>query len=443
MPRIETPVTIDHHDEYVEVPPNAGAFIEGIRSLGYTLTDAVADIVDNSITAGASLINVDFHWNGADSWIRCTDNGTGMSADVLKEAMRIGSRSPSELRADNDLGRFGLGLKTASFSQSRRLSVRTREAGGETLTRCWDVDRVIQTNRWQLLTQAPDERAAALLDQIPDQASGTVVLWEHLDRIQPGVSPGKASNLFLEDIADVTNHLSVCFHRFLGPDGNLTIRVNGETVEPWDPFHEDNDATLMYPEEQLGDGREATTVQAFVIPRSSLPSVTEASGYTNLTPRQGFYVYRERRLLVAGGWLGLVSDHDDFALARIRVDITNAVDREWKVDVRKSKAVPPLSHTTWLKGKAQRLQETARAVLRRRKAGGHEPGPGISDPVWHVTPARGSLTFRVNRAHPILNTPGLAELPPSSLEALLVALETSIPVAMLANPTLRTTERKI
>ncbi|NBY46395.1 MAG: ATP-binding protein [Proteobacteria bacterium] len=443
MPRIETPVTTDHHDEYVEVPPNAGAFIEGIRSLGYTLTDAVADIVDNSITAGASLIDVDFHWNGADSWIRCTDNGTGMSADVLKEAMRIGSRSPSELRADNDLGRFGLGLKTASFSQSRRLSVRTREAGGETLTRCWDVDRVIQTNRWQLLTQAPDERAAALLDQIPDQASGTVVLWEHLDRIQPGVSPGKASNLFLEDIADVTNHLSVCFHRFLGPDGNLTIRVNGETVEPWDPFHEDNDATLMYPEEQLGDGRTATTVQAFVIPRSSLPSVTEASGYTNLTPRQGFYVYRERRLLVAGGWLGLASDHDDFALARIRVDITNAVDREWKVDVRKSKAVPPPSHTTWLKGKAQRLQETARAVLRTRKAGGHGPVPGISDPVWHVTPARGSLTFRINRAHPILNTPGLAAATPDALEALLVALETSIPVALLANPTVRTTERKI
>jgi hypothetical protein len=161
---------------------------------------------------------------------------------------------------------------------------------------------------------------------------------------------------------------------------------------------------------------------------------------------QGFYVYRERRLLVAGGWLGLLrplDEHADFALARIRVDITNAVDREWKVDVRKSKAIPPPSHTTWLKGKAQRLQETARAVLRRRKAGGHEPGPGISDPVWHVTPARGSLTFRVNRAHPILNTPGLAELPPSSLEALLVALETSIPVALLANPTLRTTERKI
>ena len=443
MPRIATPVTTDHHDEYDEVPPNAGAFIEGIRSLGYSLTDAIADIVDNSITAGASVISLDFHWDGADSWIRCTDDGKGMSADVLKEAMRIGSRSPSELRADNDLGRFGLGLKTASFSQSRRLSVRTREARGETLTRCWDVDRVIRTNRWQLLTQAPDERATALLEQIPAGASGTVVLWEYLDRIQPGMTLNKASSLFLDDIRSVSNHLSVCFHRFLGPESSLTIRLNGHVIEPWDPFHEDNDATLVYPDEQLGDGRAATSVQAFVIPRSSLPSVTEVSGYRNLTPNQGFYVYRERRLLVAGGWLGLVTDHADFALARIRVDITNAVDREWKVDVRKSKAIPPPSHTTWLKGKAQRLQETARAVLRRRKAGGHEPGPGISDPVWHVTPARGSLTFRVNRAHPILNTPGLAELPPSSLEALLVALETSIPVAMLANPTLRTTERKI
>jgi len=443
MPRTATPVTTDHHDEYDEVPPNAGAFIEGIRSLGYNLTDAIADIVDNSITAGASVINLDFHWNGADSWIRCTDDGKGMSADVLKEAMRIGSRSPSELRADNDLGRFGLGLKTASFSQSRRLSVRTREARGEALTRCWDVDRVIQTNRWQLLTQAPDQGAAALLEQIPAGASGTVVLWERLDRIQSGLNVNKSSSLFLDDVRKVSDHLSVCFHRFLGPDSSLTIRVNGQEIEPWDPFHEDNDATLVYPDEQLGDGRAATSVQAFVIPRSSLPSGTEVSGYRNLTPNQGFYVYRERRLLVAGGWLGLVTDHADFALARIRVDITNAVDREWKVNVSKSKAIPPPSHTSWLKGKAQRLQETARAVLRRRKAGGHEPGPGISDPVWHVTAARGSLTFRVNRAHPILSTPGLADVPPDALDALLVALETALSPSLFANPTLRTAERKI
>ena len=438
-------MTIDQHDEYDEVPPNAASLIQSIRNIGYRLGDALADIVDNSITAGATVIDVDFHWDGADSWIRCTDNGKGMSVDVLKEAMRIGSRLPSEVRAENDLGRFGLGLKTASFSQSRRLSVRTREAGGETLTRCWDVDRVIRTNRWQLLTQAPDERASALLDQIPGGASGTVVLWEHLDRTQPGVILANAGKLFRDDIERVTNHLSVCFHRLIGPKSGVTIRVNGCTVEPWDPFYEDNAATVVYPDEQLGDGRAATSVQAFVIPRSSLPSVPEETGYRNLTRRQGFYVYRERRLLVAGGWLGLrpLDEHADFALARIRVDITNAVDREWKVDVRKSEALPPPTHTEWLKGKALRLRVNARSVLRRRRPGDREPAHEVSDPVWQVSPAKGSLTFRVNRAHPILNTLGLADVPPDALEALLVALETSIPVALLANPTLRTTERKI
>ena len=439
-------MTTDHHDEYDEVPPNAASLIQSIRKIGYDLGDAVADIVDNSITAGASVINLDLHWNGEDSWIRCTDNGKGMSADVLKEAMRIGSRLPSDVRAENDLGRFGLGLKTASFSQSRRLSVRTREAGGEALTRCWDVDRVIRTNRWQLLTQAPDERAGALLEQIPAGASGTVVLWEHLNRMHPGVSLANAGKLFLDDAERVTNHLSVCFHRLIGPKSGVTIRVNGGTVEPWDPFYEDNPATVVFPDEQLGDGRAATKVQAFVIPRSSLPSVPEVSGYRNLTPRQGFYVYRERRLLVAGGWLGLLrplDEHADFALARIRVDITNAVDLEWKVDVRKSEALPPPTHTEWLRSKAHRLRDKARSVLRRRRPGDREPIRELIDAVWQVTAANGSLTFRVNRGHPILNTPGLAAVPPDALEALLVALETSIPVAMLANPTLRTYERKI
>lgn len=438
----EVPVTSDDHDEYDEVPPNAAAFIEGIRSLGYSLTDAIADIVDNSITAGASLIELDFRWEAADSWIRCTDNGKGMSADVLKEAMRIGTRLPSALRADNDLGRFGFGLKTASFSQSRRLSVRSRETRGKTLTRCWDVDRVIRTNRWQLLSQAPDGRASSLLDQTPEGASGTVVLWEYLDRTQPGVNLAKASNLFLADISRVADHLSVCFHRFLGSESGLTISVNGHTIEPWDPFHEDNDATLIYPVEQMGDGRAATIVQAFVIPRSTLPSLPEVSGYRNLTPKQGFYVYRERRLLVAGGWLGLLTDHADFCFARIRVDITNAVDREWKVDVRKSKATPPPLHADWLKGKAHRLQQTARAALRRRRPIDRVPEPTAIDPVWIATLSKGSTTLQINRAHPALKVPGLAIVPPDVLNALLIALETAVPVALLANPTLGADARR-
>jgi hypothetical protein len=419
-------------EKYDEVPPNAGALIEAIRSLGYSLGDAVADIVDNSITAGATRIDIDFYWDGANSWIRCTDDGKGMTADVLKEAMRIGARLPSETRADNDLGRFGLGLKTASFSQCKRLTVQTRALGGETLTRCWDLDRVTRTNRWELLTQAPDARAATLLDRVSNGTAGTVVLWEHLDRVLPSVLVPESASAFLAEIARVADHLSTCFHRFLGPEGGLIIRVNGSEIEPWDPFFQDNDATLVYPDEQLGDGRNATSVQAFVIPRSTLPPTVDDPSYRNLTPRQGFYVYRERRLLVAGGWLGLCRDHADFALARLRVDITNTVDREWKVDVRKSKACPPATHATWLTGKALRLQETARATLRRR-AVGVRPQPTAASPLWHVTSTDGVLSFRINRACPLLASPGLADVPRDALETLLVALETSLSPSLLPN----------
>jgi hypothetical protein len=429
-------------EEYDEVPPNAGALIEAIRSLGYSLGDAVADIVDNSITAGATRIDLDFHWDGAGSWIRCTDDGKGMPPDVLKEAMRIGARLPSETRADNDLGRFGLGLKTASFSQCKRLSVRTRTAGGTTHTRCWDLDHVTRTNRWELLTQAPDACADGLLNRLPEGGSGTVVLWEHLDRVLPlSLVPGSAS-AFLADTARVADHLSTCFHRFLGPEHGLIVRVNGFEIRPWDPFYEENDATLVYPDEQLGDGRTATSVQAFVIPRSTLPPAVDDPSYRNLTPRQGFYVYRERRLLVAGGWLGLCADHADYALARLRVDITNAVDREWKVDVRKSKAVPPTTHATWLRGKAIRLQETARATLRRRAGGVREPQPTADSPLWHVTSIDGALAFRINRASPLLAAPWLADVPRDALEALLVALESSLSPSLLANTALRPVARK-
>jgi hypothetical protein len=427
---------------YDEVPPNPAALIQAIRSIGYGLGAAVADIVDNSITAGATRIDLDFHWDGSQSWIRCIDDGQGMSAEGLKEAMRIGARLPSETREDSDLGRFGLGLKTASFSQGKRLSVQTRTLGGATHTRCWDLDHVTRTNRWELLTHAPDARAEMLLDCLPEGGSGTVVLWEHLDRALPDDLSAGSADKFRADISAVYDHLATCFHRFLGPRARLTIRVNGREVEPWDPFHKHDEATLFLPREQLGDGRDAVFLQGFVIPRAALVPPVEGSRYRSLTPRQGIYVYRERRLLVAGGWLGICADDPDFALARLRVDITNAVDREWKVDISKSKVTPPSASSTWLRGYVARLQRDARTVLRRREAVSRGIAQTEADPVWIATSSAGSLTIRINRAWSMLEAPGLASVPRDELEALLIAIETALPVSLLANPTLRADARR-
>src|SRR5579872_5411751 len=120
------------------VAPDASAMIESLRAFGYDLPTAIADLIDNSISAGAKNVWLNFRWNGPDSFISVADDGCGMSRTTLINAMRAGSRSPLDPRTPADLGRFGLGLKTASFSQCRRLTVASKEKKNSTCIRRWD-----------------------------------------------------------------------------------------------------------------------------------------------------------------------------------------------------------------------------------------------------------------------------------------------------------------
>lgn len=167
---------------YEEVPPRADAMIASMRAMGYDLPTAIADLIDNSISAKAGQIRIDYHWSGPDSWIRILDDGVGMTEKRLKEAMRLGSQSPDEERSPEDLGRFGLGLKTASFSQCRILTVHTKTPEGEISTRCWDLDHVEQSKKWELGTSVSDD-TAKLLSPLDDISHGTIVLWQKLDRV--------------------------------------------------------------------------------------------------------------------------------------------------------------------------------------------------------------------------------------------------------------------
>ena len=143
-------------NDYEVVEPNASSIIESLRAIGYSLETAVADLIDNSITAGASSICIDSPFKSTDTKLFILDNGCGMDESTLKEAMKLGSSSPSDLRSTFDLGRFGLGLKTASFSQCKRLTVVTKHKGIIS-TRAWDLDLIISTNTWRLLKNVPQE----------------------------------------------------------------------------------------------------------------------------------------------------------------------------------------------------------------------------------------------------------------------------------------------
>ena len=140
-------------EEYDDCAPDASAMVESMRAYGYTLSTAIADLVDNSIAAKCKNVWLSFEWGGQNSWISVTDDGKGMSEKVLVNAMRLGSLSPLEERDPSDLGRFGLGLKTASFSQARRLTVISRTRSVQESIRRWDLDHLAQpeVKGWQLL----------------------------------------------------------------------------------------------------------------------------------------------------------------------------------------------------------------------------------------------------------------------------------------------------
>ena len=220
--------------QYRHAPPKASAMIEALRGLGYSTATALADIIDNSITAGAKNVDLTFFWNGKNSHITIQDDGNGMDEAELDRAMRLGEQSPLDARDSNDLGRFGLGLKTASFSQCRRLTVASRKTDAVGCLR-WDLDILTASadDGWHLI-EGPADGSHWLLDPLLAVPRGTLVLWENLDRI---VTPGFSEQNFLDLIDVVERHLAMVFHRYLsGQRHRLRIAINGRAVVAWDPF---------------------------------------------------------------------------------------------------------------------------------------------------------------------------------------------------------------
>lgn len=415
------------------VPPNAAAMIESMRAFGYSPATAVADLVDNSITAGARTIDMRLHWAGSGSWVSVSDDGRGMSEDGLRTAMRLGSRSPRETRASDDLGRFGLGLKTASFSQCRSLTVATRAAGGDVAVRRWDLDEVARRGEWCLLT-SPRESSRGKLEFVnPHQ--GTVVLWERLDRLagEDDVDDQRSRERFLHTARRVETHLGMVFHRFLLARKGPELRVNGHRVAGWDPFLADHPATQKLPTETLTLRGSRVEVSPFVLPHHSKLAADEhqlASGPEGWNAHQGFYVYRERRLLVAGDWLRLGAHKEEHAkLARIRIDLPNDLDADWQIDVRKATARPPGPLRERLRQIGEITRRRAVEVYRHRGKDVARRHGGERSFVWRQLVRRGKIVYAINREHPVVAS--AIEATPE-LEPVLRLAEETVPVPLIA-----------
>lgn len=381
-----------------DATPHAASLIEGLRDIGYSLETAISDIIDNSITAGAKRIRIISEACVDEPFIAIVDDGAGMTENELIAAMRPGSRHPLSARDEPDLGRFGLGLKSASFSQCRRLTVVSRK-DGKTSAAVWDLDDVAIRNEWKV--QLPDDVSGS--PGVGELGNvGTLVLWQKLDRLTGSVShnAAKRAEIINRRIAEAERHLRLVFHRFTENPKLLCIMLNGRLLLPLDPFARKNPATIVDPEERLSLNGSEVRIQSFTLPHHRQMSKTEwedIAGTEGHLKSQGFYLYRGGRLILYGTWFGLCRQSELTKLSRVRIDIPNSMDADWKIDVKKSSAQLPPVVRDRLRNVIERIQNgSKRTYLKRgQKLVDHERLP-----MWSRIQAEGQIRYRPNIEHP-------------------------------------------
>lgn len=334
------------------ITPSAARLTDSLRDIGYDFSAAVADLVDNSITAGATQVNVVIEFAGSRSHVFIADNGRGMTLNGLTEAMRFGSR---RAYGRGDLGRYGLGLKTASLSQGRRLTVVTRTSAERRVIqiRQLDLDLIAEFDDWLVIE--PDRtdvitRARNLLEDAP----GTVVIWEELDRVVPtkNASGGWARRRFENLQQRTADHLSMVFHKFLSGEVSkerLVITVNGQKLLPWDPFARSENGTRELAKQifeiEHGDVAGQVTLRRFILPGRdgfSTPSEFDRlSGPLKWNRQQGLYTYRAGRLVQWGGWAGVRSIDEHTKLARASLEFDTDLDEAFNINVAKMRVALP------------------------------------------------------------------------------------------------------
>lgn len=408
--------------------PEASSMIETFRAIGYNIETAVVDIIDNSISASAKNVWINFEWKGSHSWISMKDDGHGMDNDELIQAMRPGSKNPLDTRDTKDLGRFGLGLKTASFSQCRQLSVISKRKNNETAYWTWDLDYVKTSGKWELIKFFPEE---SIIKEIEDLNSGTIVLWSIIDRVvSKFIAENKGDlNKFLIIMERVKKHIAMVFHRFIEA-GKIVIYFQGREIEAWDPFLRNESTTQSFPKEPLNNGK--IFIKGYILPHKS--KLTElnfrkAEGPRGWNEQQGFYIYRNERLLLAGDWLSLFRKEEHYKLARIQIDLPNNLDAEWQIDIKKSIARPPHGLLEQIKAYAINIRSQAVEVYRHR---GKQINPLPWQkfvPLWLDHKRGDKWFFKVNRKHPVIEEikKQAREKPEKSLESLLKLIEETIP----------------
>lgn len=332
-----------------EIPPNPANMITALRQIGYTVEQSVADLIDNSINAEAKHVLVRFIRDD-NSIIRMliADDGNGMNEKKLKEAMKFGSEQTNDGKS---LGKYGMGLKVASLGYAKTLTVLTRK-GSHTGGRRWTVKGI--SEGWvcdRLDTGEVKQRLSQPLGNVDISESGTLLIWSDIDRLKIGNAGLEKT---LQRLTRRLNlHFGLCFHRFI-EDSRLEIRIDSrivgeedtnicKIVEPINPFGYPKSGHDEFPKYYKTNvpGAGPFKVEAHVWPPNGKSIEYKLGG--KAAQRQGFYFYRNDRLIQAGGWNGIIaSEYDPHnSLARIVVDMDSDQDSQFGLNVQKSAIIAP------------------------------------------------------------------------------------------------------
>lgn len=417
---------------YADMPPYAPTLMESTRAIGYSIEAAIADIIDNSIAANAAQIDIDFFPIGQ-SYISILDDGHGMSEMELISAMQYGSRSPLDVREESDLGRYGLGMKTASLSQCRVLTVISKQ-NGMVAGAQWNLNHIKQAESWSLIVLDESEvKNFPNWDKLNSYLNGTLVVWQDLDKF--GIGESDIAAAFTRKMNLIRDHLSLVFHRYLSGEPGLKktdIRMNDLSIAPQDPFLIRKSTQLM-DEETIVVRGEKVKVKPYILPHTSKLTKKELGalgGKEGLRKQQGFYVYRNKRLLIWGTWFRLMRQGDLSKLARVQVDIPNSLDDLWTLDIKKSTATPPEEVRKNLSVVIEKISEGSKRTWTYR--GKKE----VSDQVVHIwnrlMTRDGSIVYEVNPDHPMIDAlveeyPGIRP----KIELILKQIAMSLPLNSL------------
>ena len=416
----------------VLLPPYAPILMESTRAIGYSIEASIADVIDNSVSARAKCVDIDFFPVG-EAYISIIDDGIGMTCSELTAAMQYGSKSPRDVRDITDLGRYGLGLKTASLSQCRRLTVISKRHG--ILSGCqWDIDHVIAAKDWSLIILDPcDMENIPSYNKLVSNKSGTLVVWQELDKFAIGETDITAA--FKRKIELIREHLSLVFHRYLNGEIGLKkieIRMNERPIEAQDPFLLKKSMQVMDDETIIVNG-EKVIVRPYILPHISKLTEKELKalgGKEGLRKQQGFYVYRNKRLLIWGTWFRLMRQGDLSKLARVQVDIPNSLDDLWTLDIKKSTAIPPEEVRINLANVINKIAESSKRTWTYR---GKKEVSDAGVHLWNRLITRDiGIMYCINRDYPLIHEI-IVQHPDikGALEILLSQIESTLPLNSL------------